>query len=411
MRDVTPGNPPLLLLDELMDNERRARFFTGGEQADGTIAPRLLAALEPLPRPGVSIHVAGSEGKTSTTVRLAAGLSALGLKTGAFTSPHLHDPLERLCIGGALPPAPAVAQAASLVMAAARSAGLAPSWFDALTAVARVLFAGEGVQGVVWETGLGGRLDSTRAVHADLCLITSISLEHTALLGDTLAEIATEKAGILRPGVPLLLPAGLPPQALEVFAERAQQLHCPLELVPSAPGAVPQGISTDLALAALARLGRDGLIPAGDEGLRQTVTEWRVPGREQSHDGVLFDGAHSLAAVQSLAARRSGEVPGPVVFAATSGRDGLAMAVALLPVADPLIVTAVPGPRRGADPAELLKELCSRAPFAASAPVAEPDPQRALALARKLSQSNRQIVVTGSLYLVGLLLPPGSSSC
>lgn len=411
MRAVTPGNPPLLPLDELIDNERRARFFSGGEQADGTVAPRLLAALEPLARPAVSIHVAGSEGKTSTTERLAAGLSAGGWTTGAFTSPHLHDPLERLRIDGALPPAEAVARAARDVLAAARSARLTPSWFDALAAVARLLFARQGVAAVVWETGLGGRLDSTRALPADLCLITSISLEHTAVLGNSLAAIATEKAGILRAGVPLLLPAGLPAEALDVFVERAEALGCPVELVTSQDGAEPQQRSVDLALAALQRLADAGLTPAPDEATSRAVRAWRVEGRGELHGDVFFDGAHSVAAIEALASRLGKSVPGPVVFAATSGRDAQAMAQALLAVADPLIVTAVPGPRGGEDPAELVARLDAGGATALSPALAEPDPRRALRAARQQSGSGRQIVVTGSLYLVGLLLPDRSSPC
>lgn len=411
MAAVTPDNLPLSFLDDLIDNERRARFFTGSEPPDPTIAPRLLAALGPLPRPQVSIHVAGSEGKTSTTERLAAGLSALGLSTGAFTSPHLHDPLERLRIDGALPPAQAVAQAAADVMAAASRAQLTPSWFDAMTAVARLLFARQGVDAVVWETGLGGRLDSTRAVPADLCLITSISLEHRAVLGQTIAAIAGEKAGILREGVPLLLPAGLDVGARQVFVDHARPLGCPVERVQSSAAAGPQELSADMALAALSRLAADGHIAASDQATSRAVRAWQVAGRGQRHGDVLFDGAHSLAATERLARELKALPPGPVVFAATSGRDAQAMATALLAVADPLIVTAVPGPRQGEAPDELVKALAERDRGGLSAPLAEGDPERALALARDLFQPGRQIVVTGSLYLVGLLLPDRSSPC
>jgi len=411
MAAVTPDNLPLSILDDLIDNERRARFFTGSEPPDATIAPRLLAALGPLPLPQVSLHVAGSEGKTSTTERLAAGLSALGLRTGAFTSPHLHDPLERLRIDGELPPARAVAEAAADVVAAARAARLTPSWFDAMTAVARLLFARQGVGAVVWETGLGGRLDSTRAVPADLCLITSISLEHSAVLGPTIEAIAGEKAGILREGVPLLLPAGLAAAAQEVFMGRARALGCPVERVQSSAQAGAQELSADMALAALRRLAADGHIAVPDEATSRAVRAWQVAGRGQRHGDVLFDGAHSLAATERLARDLKAQPPGPVIFAATSGRDALAMAAALQAVADPLIVTRVPGPRRGDAPAELVSALAERGGRGLSAPIAEDDPHGALALARKLFQPGRQIVVTGSLYLVGLLMPDRSSPC
>jgi dihydrofolate synthase/folylpolyglutamate synthase len=410
MHAVTPGSRPLSILDELLDNERRTRFFSGDDVPDPTIARRLLAALEPLSRPAVSIHVAGSEGKTSTTERLAAGLSALGLRTGAFTSPHLHDPLERLRIDGQLPPGDAARRAAEAVLHAARDAGLEPSWFDAMTATARLLFAHSQVEAVVWETGLGGRLDSTRAVPADVCLITSISLEHTAVLGADLPGVAREKAGILRQDVPLMLPSGLPRSAHDTIVARAAELDCPVVMVPSGEHAGAQQRSTDLALATLQRLSDDGLVPQPNAVSRRAVTEWAVAGRGERRGDVLFDGAHSVAAIRELAGQLGQAETGPVVFAATSGRDAVGMAALLLAVSDPLIITAVPGPR-GSDPVELTRLLRERFPDAGSGLLVEPDPHRALASAKERSRKGRQIVVTGSLYLVGLLLPDRSSPC
>jgi len=410
MHAVTPGNCPLSILDELMDNERQTRFFSGEHVPDPTVARRLLAVLEPLSRPAVSVHVAGSEGKTSTTERLAAGLSTLGLRTGAFTSPHLHDPLERLRIDGELPPAEDARRAAEDVLQAARGAGLEPSWFDAMTATARLLFARTQVAAVVWETGLGGRLDSTRAVPADVCVITSISLEHTAVLGADLSAVAHEKAGILRQGVPVLFPAALPKSARDTIIARAAALDCPVELVPSAAGAGAQERSADMALAALRRLSDDGLVSPPQPATRRAIEDWSVAGRGDRRGDVLFDGAHSMAAIRELAGQLGQADAGPVVFAATSGRDAVGMAETLMPVADPLIVTALPGPR-GGDPFELARVLCERCPAEGSDVLVDPDPHSALARARSRLRKGRQIVVTGSLYLVGLLLPDRSSPC
>lgn len=403
---VTADDGPLQPLADLIDNERQVGFFSGRSRPDPGAAAALLAALGPLARPRISIHVAGSEGKTSTTERLVAGLAALGLRTGGFTSPHLVTPLERLRIDGALPPVEAVAVAATRVREAVdrvlAAGGGRPTWFDALVAVARILHETLAVDAVVWETGLGGRLDSTRAVPADLCLITSISLEHTAVLGDTLAAIAGEKAGILRPGAPVVLPAGLDEEAAAVFRERAGALDCPLVTVASVPGAPPQERAADLARGALEALADRGLLArpldAGLEALRRAAPT----GRAQVIGDVLYDGAHSAASIDELAGLLAPLSPGPVVFATTAGRDALAMARRLLPVAAPLLVTAVDGPRR-VDPHELVAAL--------GAGEAVPDPSAALARARQLLPAGGRITVTGSLYLVGRLLPPGSLPC
>jgi dihydrofolate synthase/folylpolyglutamate synthase len=390
---------PLAPFDRLVDLERSRALHQGTAHFDLEGVQALLRALPEVEEPRASIHVAGSEGKTSVTERCAAGLAALGLSVGTFTSPHLHDPLERLRLGLELPPRPEVAQAVAEVQAAMAAAQVTPTWFEALWATARLLFARHPVQATVWETGLGGRLDATRLSPAHVTVITSVSLEHTAVLGSTLAEVAGEKAGILRPGVPLLLAADLPGEALTVFEARAEELGCPRTLVPPDRGPA-RGVN--LALAALRALATAGRIPAVDASTEQAVAAWQVPGRDHVCGDVHFDGSHSLAAVQALS-RRLAQDGGatPVVLGITHGRDGEAMARSLEPVASPLILCRAPGPR-GLDPAELAAVLPS-----GNTEVVE-DPAAALTRARELlgerREGGRRIIVTGSLYLVGTLL-------
>ena len=403
MTRVLPVTDPLAPFDGLVDLERSRTLHAGGARFGLTGVAALLDALGPLPDPRASIHVAGSEGKTSVVERCAAGLGALGLRTGSFTSPHLRDPLERLRIDLALPPRAAVVAAVQEVLGAARRAAVEPSWFEALWATARVLFARSALDATVWETGLGGRLDATRLAPAHVCVLTSVSLEHTAVLGDTLAAIAGEKAGILREGVPVVVAADIPAEARAVIDARAAALGCNV-LEVAEDGSGPRGVS--LVRGALAVLAEAGRVPVLPPSAARVLGDWRVAGRDHELGDVLFDGAHSLAAVTDLAARLAARgFRGPIVLGVTHGRDGLAMARALLELADPLVITAPPGPR-GLDPAALAAGLAGPAQV-----LVQPDPLEALALARSRLGSRRQIVVTGSLYLVGHLLPPGSCPC
>jgi len=400
---------PLAAFDDLLDLERSRELHSGGLSFGLETVRALAQALGPLPEARACVHVAGSEGKTTVVERCAAGLGALGLSVGSFTSPHLVDPLERLRIDLSLPPVDDVRGAVDEVLAACRRADLTPSWFEALWATARVLFARRGLDACVWETGLGGRLDATRCSPAHVCVVSSISLEHSAVLGSTLAAVAREKAGILRPGVPLVLAADVPAEAREVLLARARELSCELRELPASDAGSGGGSGADrpgesLARAALDCLAQQGRIDALTDEARGAVAAWRVAGRGQLHRGVLLDGAHSVAAVEALARRLAAQgAPGPVVLGVTHGRDGGAMARALLPVAAPLILTRAPGPR-GLSPQELRAGLPDVIDPGTPPVVLESDPDAALARARGALQAGRRIVVTGSLYLVGHML-------
>ncbi len=178
------------------------------------------------------IHVAGTNGKGSVCAMLEASLRGLGLKTGMFTSPHLVYLGERVQINRTpISADEIIALVARLKNIADNLFGLGdfsnyPSFFEFMTMLAFEKFAKEKVDCAIVEVGLGGRLDSTNIVNADICVITSIALDHTEFLGDSLEKIAQEKAGILKENVPLVC-GYLPSEAMSVIAQRARELNCP----------------------------------------------------------------------------------------------------------------------------------------------------------------------------------------
>ncbi len=408
---------PFAAFDALLDLERSRAFHAGQKALSLACMGDLLDALDFSPGEDFSacVHVAGSEGKTSVSESVGAGLRAAGLATGVYTSPHLRDPRERMRLDGRLPDSAAVRSSVEAVWLAGEGRGLKPSWFEAMTATAWQLFRSSGAQAAVWETGLGGRLDATRLLPAHVCVITSISLEHTAILGHELAAIAREKAGIVRPGVPLVAGRWLADEVLDVFREVTEGAGSPLLLVePDTHGEGPEWAARNRALAYAALEAVSGNEAAGPvrvwpwAEVRAALGAHRAEGRDEFLEGVLYDGAHTVAAVEGLARRLNGS--GPVLFGATSGRDVLRMASALLPVANPLVLTRAPG-SRGEDPAEIARALREQG-LRGDVWVVD-DPHEALAQARRWASGPKSdshpITVTGSLHLIGLLLPSQES--
>lgn len=173
------------------------------------------------------IHVGGTNGKGSTAHSLAAILEASGLTVGLFTSPHLVDFRERIRVDGNMISEAEVADFTERFLANEKLLTLHPSFFELTTVMALEFFARRGVDVAVIEVGLGGRLDSTNIISPDLCVITNISLDHTALLGDTPEAIAREKAGIFKPGVPVVV-SEAEGGVREVFERHAAELDCPI---------------------------------------------------------------------------------------------------------------------------------------------------------------------------------------
>jgi dihydrofolate synthase/folylpolyglutamate synthase len=176
-----------------------------------------------------TIHVAGTNGKGSTSHMLAAILQKAGYKTGLYTSPHLKDFRERIRINGAMVPKGFV----TAFVAAQKNtiSEIQPSFFEVTVAMAFSYFANEAVDVAVIEVGLGGRLDSTNIIHPDLSVITNISLDHTNILGSTLPEIAFEKAGIIKKNVPAIIGERQSPSD-QVFIAKAADVGAEIEFAP-----------------------------------------------------------------------------------------------------------------------------------------------------------------------------------
>ena len=246
-----------------------------------------------------AIHVAGTNGKGAVCAMLDAALRANGLRVGRYTSPHLVKLNERFFLDGA-PIGDDVLSAA-----AEKVAKIAPddlTFFEALTAVAFLVYADAKVDCAVLETGLGGRLDATNVCVPELCVITRIGLDHCDWLGDTVEKIASEKAGIIKPHVPVVLGENLP-EVRAVVEARAKEVGAPFFYAPDVASAadVPRDFplggtfnreNAVTALAALKVLGK------GDaSGFADVV--W--PGRFQRVENFIIDGAHNPPAAHALA--------------------------------------------------------------------------------------------------------------
>jgi len=218
------------ILSRYLDLERdTSRSYSAGEYSLERMP--VLASLAGNPERQLgTIHVAGTKGKGSTCHFLTNLLVAAGLRVGTFASPHLSTVRERFLIDGQLTDyAPLLEQARRLV-GALETNGLEPGFFEILTVLALRLFVDEGCELAVVETGIGGRLDATNYLEAPLCTaITPISFDHMQLLGSTIEEIAAEKAGILKPNVPLVLATQPFPAAEAVILARAAELGVPVE--------------------------------------------------------------------------------------------------------------------------------------------------------------------------------------
>lgn len=379
-----------------------------------------------------TLHVAGTKGKGSVAAMAAAWARAPGRRIGLYTSPHLCSLRERIVIDGAPISGEAWLAAANRARAAAEAlTGEAATFFEVTTAMAFVAFWQAEVDLAVIEVGLGGRLDATNVLRPLACAITRIDRDHTALLGDTVALIAAEKAGILKPGVPAVcLPE--PATAHGAIAARAAAVGAPLRTlgreigvealgVADGVGATvttPDGVHAGLrvpvrgthqienlalAVALCDALPRVGL-PLDPEAGRRALAAVRLPGRCELHrrrgkrPNTLIDGAHTPVSVAALAEVLAG-LPAPrvVAFAAMADKDHHACVRALAGVADRIVVTST-GTPRSAPPGEIAN--AARRAGIPRADVVQLAPD-ALRFARHAATPAGTVAVTGSLYLAG----------
>lgn len=387
-----------------------------------------------------SVHIAGTKGKGSTAAMCESILRATGVRTGLYTSPHLHTFRERIRVGGELISEPEV------VKGIARLQALQPEFPDAIvfewiTALAFDYFARAGVEFAVVEVGIGGRLDSTNVITPRVSVITSISFDHMNILGDTLAKIAREKAGIIKPGIPVVS-SPQTDEAGKVIAEIAQERNAELVQVDAKLGwqtgegrwqilPVEQNLdlqvlslrhSTDLkseiinlklpllgshqldnaatAIATMKTLAARG-VPVSDASLRDGIQNARWQGRFEILARTPFfivDGAHNRDSARQLVHTIDAlfaNTPVQWIFGASNDKDVRGMFAELVQRSGAFIMTRAPHPR-ACDP----RELAQWALEAGGQPIAVDNIAAALALARRRMEQYNVTVVTGSLFVV-----------
>ncbi|MDH7484983.1 MAG: folylpolyglutamate synthase/dihydrofolate synthase family protein [Anaerolineae bacterium] len=420
------------------DYEKLARFTYDAATLDLSRMERLLALLGNPHRRFRSVHIAGTKGKGSVAAMGEAILRAAGFHTGLYTSPHLHTFRERVRVDGRLLKQEEVVALTEQCRPAIEAVeGI--TTFEIITALGFLHFAQQGVEWAVLETGLGGRLDATNVVMPDVTAITSLSYDHMELLGHTLALIAGEKAGIIKPGVPLVC-APQAPEAMAVIEETCRQRGAELILVgrdwrwqrtasdlssqtldiwEETTGDRPpvrhehlripllgqhQLLNATMAVALMETLRRQGRAIT-EEAIHEGLAQTRWPGRLevlQQHPFVVVDGAHNPDSVARLVAALAEWFPPArmaLIFGASVDKDIEAMLKALLPLSDYVITTRSRHPR-AADPrrlAEMIAPLLRAGQLLTVSESVAQAVQQALAWA----QPADLVCGTGSLFVVG----------
>ena len=401
------------------------------------IKPGLEATLELMRRAGDPcrdlrfLHLAGTNGKGSTGAMLECALRSAGFTTGFYSSPHLVDIRERFRVNGrAVSTDDFDAFAAELAEAARRSTGrdFRFTYFEFTTVLAAVIFARAGVDFVIWETGMGGRLDSTNVVNPVASIITNIALDHQAWLGDSIDKIAREKAGIIKPAVPLFY-GEMPEEARQVLLDRARALGAaptgpgpetagPVRFT-NADGILRQEFEYDGRRLRLPLLGamqrrnfrlvfrvleflsaRYGLdLARALDGL----AEVRWPARcQQLHERLFIDGGHNPDGLAALREAMEEVAPGEkftVIFAGFQDKDVESSLRLIAPLAAEFLFVPLHESDR---PCRRPEELCAMA-----RKLGIPASERAnalLAVNDALAGSSRKVLVAGSLYLAGEVL-------
>lgn len=386
------------------------------------------------------IHVAGSNGKGSVCAYLSSIFYAAGYRVGRYTSPHLVSWTERICINEA-PITPAELLRSLRVVQEAVPEGLVPTQFEILTAAMWHYFAQQKVDIAIVEVGLGGRLDATNVIDEPLAtVITSISLEHTERLGDTLAKIASEKAGIIKSGCPLIV-GQIPSEAMSVIARRAFDCYSPItfakpcqglpkgwalydgfelfELEQEGVALVPRSLTFELPLQGEVQLGnvavaistvlllrQDGW-EVTNEALTQGIAKTRWPGRLQWYNWrghkILIDGAHNYDSSRVL--RSFLDQPDSLgskthwVMGMLATKDHAEMFKTLLRSGDSLYLVPVPG-HQSADLVKLA-ELAKSVRSDLERVWVFDDVMKGLQAATDAQKKLEGVVLCGSLYLLG----------
>ena len=413
--DLSPRKYRLILwvgltqvLFQRMEYKKAIDWLFGTQQFGiklGLDGPRnLLKEFLAFPKHGVKVaHVAGTNGKGSVCAMMDRCARSCGVRTGIFTSPHLIDYRERMRVSGEMISEERCAALLTEAKELCARLDVHPTFFEITLAVAMRWFREKECELIILETGMGGRLDATTAVPADVCVITPIGMDHTQWLGETLAEIAGEKAGIFLEGVP----AFSSPQeddARKVLEKEANAKRTPLSFIDQplegygiALAGKHQKWNAALALAALHALG----LPLNYESVVDGLSKVKWPGRfERINSGeieIILDGAHNPHAAKVLRETwvdAIGEGRGTLIFGAVESKDISGILAELRGLTARIIFCKV-GTLRGLPTADLIKSLAQDEQRCAECYDAFPE---ALAAAKQYGEI---ILVAGSLFLVG----------
>jgi len=379
----------------------------------------------------LKVQVAGTNGKGSVCAFLDSICNTAGIKVGTFTSPHLISITERVRINDCDISDEEFARHATVVREVCErlvndgTLETVPTFFEQVTAIALVAFADAGVEVAILETGLGGRLDATTAANAEIAAITRIDLDHQEYLGNTLEEIAAEKAAIIGPTTQAVVVGEQVGAALDVVIARCREFNIIHEAANKSYGCVidvrsgkkivyesdvdpPRDLGVELGLKGRHQienaytavmisgvLAREFDVAISEEQDREGVKNAGHPGRLEYQGRYLFDGAHNVGGARALSAylREFEQRPITLVFGAMEDKDVGEIANILFPLAEKVILTRPDNSR-----AMSVERLAA---FADDDALITADVAEAVAVAKRITPEDGLILVTGSLYLVG----------
>jgi dihydrofolate synthase/folylpolyglutamate synthase len=350
------------------------------------------------------VHVAGTNGKGSVCAMIDSICRAQGYRPGLFTSPHLVTFRERIRVNGEMVSKDAIANGLTAIRNVVADWDPHPTFFEVTTALALKCFSEAKLDVVVLETGIGGRLDATNAIQSDVSVITQIDFDHKEWLGNTLAEIASEKAGIIKPGVPVVC-APQRPEAGTVIRTRAAECEARLQFVAESYDGSPialrgqhQKQNAAVAIAAL----RAAKIDVDSSAIARGLATIDWPARFQKWDErTIIDGAHNPAATRALAETWReifGDQRATLVLAVLSDKDLRGICETLAPITDSVILPRIRSERAAApeELAKVLSKITPPLPYSIAPTVGD-----SLTLGRA---KPNPILITGSLHFAGEVL-------
>ena len=348
------------------------------------------------------IHIAGTNGKGSVGAMISAALSEAGFRTAFYSSPHLINVRERFRIDGkAITEEELAVQIAHInpILCELRNEDLQPTYFEVTTALAAAYFADNGVDFVVWEVGMGGRFDATNIITPEVSVITGIALDHTAYLGNSISEIAFEKAGIIKNKIPLFC-GELPVEAEDVIAKYASERNSACFFAGENERSTCSFQEKNAKLAERVLLFLAEKFNFNMLNARKDMKSVNWPGRmHELDDGTIIDGAHNPQAAEALVLSLSSLYPDrkySVIFASLNDKETIKVLKILAEIAEEFIFPEFHC-SRGAVSANRLKELANS--VCSLNVTVVPDLTEAF---RSVEQGD--VLVTGSLYFAGTVL-------